>query len=108
MNAKVVISVENKYMKDVNVSAQMAAVSVAHVQQERVNEFTICSDVTAIDSPGVITRTFVLALTADFLTQYPDSGSRYARLSRAFKGTFDVGLPADCNESLTLNDGVCP
>ena len=112
MDARYQISFTNTYTRDADAVVKAGSgpngISIAHVLQERASEFTLCSDVTAIISPGNIRRTIIVNLTADFLAKHPDYNSRYHALLGAFKGTFNMGLPATVLESVTINPGLCP
>lgn len=108
MDAQFEISFTNTYTRDADAVTKTQGISITHVLQERANDFTLCSDTTAIITPGNIRRTIIVNLTADFLAKHPDYNSRYHSLLGAFKGTFNMGLPATVLESVSINNGLCP
>jgi hypothetical protein len=108
MDAKFTIELSNQYLKDTEASAKMAAVSITDVLQERVEMFTLCSDITTVPVAGTIRREIIVTLTADLVSQFPTNQDQLSALRGTFLNVFRLRLPAVVNESLIVAGGLCP
>ncbi len=98
-------SVPNK--TDAVIATAMAAVDITPVLQERADDFTLCADVTAIDSPGVVQRTITAELTAGFESRNPNLNAQLRALRNAFGPRFGKLLPSRVSESVSVG-AFCP
>jgi len=108
MDVKYRIRVTNVPTKtDAVLAAAVAAVDITPVVEERVRQFTICSDVTGITAPGVIDRTIIAEFTEEFELMFPTEDNRYYAVWKAFRNRFESMLPANVEELVELGD-FCP
>lgn len=107
MDVRWTITLRNEHQTDASCLAKLAAVSIVAVEQERVDDFTVCNDVTAKVSAGVFTRDITASTTAAFDAKFPTDENKISSLSEAFHGVFEMTLPSRVEENLTLNS-PCP
>jgi len=101
MNAVFVITVNNQYLKDADVSDRVEAVDIAPINEEQRRWWTFVSSVMAVPAAGTITRTITVTLTEEFLSQFPTEAQRTAALTNRFKSFFNMQLPATVTEEIS-------
>lgn len=99
----------NELLDDGRCKALMAAPDLAQEAAAILPPISICSDVTAIASPGVITRTVIVAFSADFVQACPTLAQQTAMMVGLFQGMLGAQTPAKLSK-ITLTVGVvsCP
>ena len=106
-DVRYIIEVTIPTKSDVQVVSAMQNVDITPVIQERVLDFTVCSDSTAIFAPGTVRRTIIAALTAEFEAKFPGFNNQLHALENAFYMRFSKELPARVIESVNIG-AFCP
>ena len=104
------VSYLRNFRPDADIAAIIAAVDVSRLEAARADDFTICDDQTAVVSPGQITRTFIMTLTADFESRFPTEDLQRRSLTNLFKHALEqrTPFPKILFESFTFGDPLCP
>jgi len=104
-DVRYIITVTIPTSSDANTVTAMENVDITPVLSERADQFTLCSDVTAVLVPGTVRRTIIATLNPDFEAKF--NGDPGKALMGAFKNRFAQQLPARVTESVNVG-AFCP
>lgn len=110
MNIRFTHTFTNLFQLDTVSLANVAAVDVTPCVEERQHAGdvdSVCSDVSAIASVGVITRTIITTMTPEFLLKFPTDLMREQAVRGMFRSRLEMGYPGPCAAVIEL-DVACP